>query len=357
MIDFVKIIQADDLDTFKLHFDIENWRGSITQIENYAGVTKYTPKASYNDCDCFKYALHCDADKIFNYLLPLVDTDKHGDNYGWPLLSMAIKKNRYDYANQIINHDSFDLYPVYNTNCFLHIDSRDNIPEHINFLFNYLDKFSKWIFKDRHFAHTFSHLICYNEDTYHRFNQVYQEKLNNKEACVLDMFNEQLDILGKEILYYHFKPFMLDKLNSKQLRQLMESVMDDNIVFMPLFEGEHFKEGLSYLAKNPDLLQQYINRNAVIAHYLPLEGLQALIKYGIDLFFVNEENKSPIDYLLDDSNLEDATTQYFINHYTQKVYDRLEQRGRDNNIYKYCQQKLLSEQITEQKEKVLKFKI
>ena len=29
---------------------------------------------------------------------------KHGENYGWPLLAMAVKNNRYDYANSIISH-------------------------------------------------------------------------------------------------------------------------------------------------------------------------------------------------------------------------------------------------------------
>lgn len=347
MTELTKIIEQDDLETFKTHFNIENWTDSITQIENYAGVSKYTPNVSYNECDCLKYALHVNADKIFNYLLPKLSTEKHGENYGWPLLAMALKNNRYDYANQIIQHSSFNPYHMYHTNCFTHIDTRDNAKEHIEFLFNYLDIFARWDFSNHHLIHTFTELICYSEDTFNRFNQVYQEKVKKENGCVLDIFHDHMDILAKEVLYRSFNTRILDKLNSQQFKSLIESIMDDKIIFMPLFESANAVEGVNYLLKEPELLQKYINQNQVILSYLPLEGVVLLIENNIDFFVEGEKNRSPIDYMLDYSNIEEPITSYLINLFTQKIYERCEKEGRESNVQKFCQQKLFDEKLTE----------
>jgi hypothetical protein len=353
MTNLTSIIETDDLESFKLYFDINQWQTSITQIENYAGLNEYIKEISYNDCDCFKYALHCEADKIFNYLLPLVDVDKHGDNYGWPLLSMALKKNRYDYANSIISHSSFNPYEIYHTNSFGYIETKDMPEAHIEFLFNYLDIFQRWDFGNKHLIYCFTSLVCYDEKTFERFNQVYLEKLRYKdnETNAINMYKDHMDILAKEILYHKFNPFILDKLSEKEFHSLFKSILDDKIIFMPLFESEQAKEGLTYLLKEPELFQQYILDNPVSTSHLSLECILFIIDHGIDLWQKGEKNHCPVDYLLDYSNINEPITWHFINHYTQQVCDRMEERERDNNIYKYCQQKLFNESITDNKPK------
>lgn len=351
MTELTKIIEQDDLETFKLHFDLKDWKKSITTIENYAGTNEYIKEVSYDNCDCFKYALHCESDKIFNYLLPLVDTDKHGENYGWPLLAMALKKNRYDYANSIILHPSFSAYEMYHTNCFRFIENKDKIEEHIDFLFNYIERhFERWDFKSKHLIYCFTDLVCYSPETFDRFNEMYQKKLKNENVNVLEMFKDNMDTLAKEILYSNFNPFILDKLNDTQFKSLIESVMDDKIILVPLFESGDIK-GLNYLLKEKELIQHYLNGNSVMFSYLPLNSLLFLMDNGIDIWFEDEENHSPIDYILEYNNIKDEKTNYLINHYTQQIHDRIEKRGRDNDVLKYCQQKLLSEQISDNKPK------
>lgn len=353
----IQAINNDDLNLFKQLFQLERWQESITQIENYAGVSQYTPEITYNDCDVFKYAVHKNADKIFTYLLPLVDTDKHGDNYGWSVLGMAIKNHRYDYAHAIINHPNFNPYPLYHTNVFGFIDSRNQTEEHIEFLFDYLNKFEKWDFKNRHLVYVFSHLICYNESTYQRFNEVYKSKINNPEANILNIFQEEPQILAKEIFYNYFRPFILDKLDISDLRILMESVMNENIIFSQLFESEQAQEGLNYLIKIPDLLQKYFNNNSIMVSYLPLECIIFLENNGIDIWVEDDEHYAAIDYILKNDDLEDPATKYFLNKYTKVIYDKLEKTGRKSNLKSYCHQKLLTHKLPEKNIKIIHHKI
>lgn len=342
-----KSIEIDDLNTFKNHFDISMWKQSITQIENYAGVSKYTPEITYNDCDVLKYSLHCESDNIFNYLLPQLDTNKYGDNYGWPLLAMAIKLNRYDYANAILNHPSFNPYPLYHTNQFGFIETKENEKKHIDFLFNYLDKFDKFDFKDSQLLYVFTHLICFNEETFQRFNSFYQNKFNCPDFCALSLFEDNWKKLGQEVFYNYFRKFILDKLSPEQFRKLFNSVMDENIIFSPLFgnENNQAKEGIHYLLQCPDLLQSYVLKNPVVFSYLPLECLILLEKNNIDLWNNDEEKGSAIEYILDNDNLDDENTLYFLNKYPQEIYDKFQQLGRKNNIQKYCHHLLLSDKL------------
>lgn len=341
----LKSVEQDNLETFLEHFILDNWRDTVTKIDNYAGVNEYNKTVTQDNCDIFKYAVHCNATTIFNYLLPLVDTEKHGNNYGWPLLSMALKNNRYDFANMIINHKSFNPYHRYHNNCFSFIETRNNPDKHIEFLFNYLDKFYKYDLQDSSMIYTFSHLACYNEATYSRFMQHYRNKTNNPQASILDFFQNKLSLLGKEIFYNYFRTFLLDKFDEKELALVFKSVMDDNIVFMPLFESEQAKLCLSYLLKHADLLQEYINNNQVIVSYLNIECILLLEKNNIDLWIENEKNTIAVDYILDNSNLNDCATVYFMNKYTQQIFDRLEKSGYKSNVYKYCHNKLLMEKM------------
>lgn len=343
----INAIENNDLNTFKENFNISNWKESIIEIENYAGVSKYNPEISYNDCDVFKYALHKNADSIFYYLLPLVDINKHGNNYGWPLLGMALKNNRYDYADAIINHPSFNPYPMYHTNQFGYIEEKSNQVKHIDFLFKYLEKFDKSDFQDKHLIKVFSHLICYNENTYERFNSFYQKKFNVKKFSSLSFFKDDWNILAQEILYNYFRPFILEKLSDNQLRELFLSIMDENIIFSKLFENEdnQAKNALNYLIKNKDLLQIYILKNPVVFSYLPLECLIFLENNKIDIINENKENGSVIDYVLSDSDLDNEKTLYFANKYAQIILNKHKKSNRNNNITKYCNQLVLLDKI------------
>lgn len=338
----INIIQQDNLEQFKENFILENWRDSITKIENYGGITKYTPTVSFNDCDVFKYAIHCNADKIFNYLLPLVDTEKHGDNYGWPILAMAIKNQRYDYAEAIINHPSFDLYPMYHINTFKHIDeSQKNPRKHIDFLFKYVSKFDKYDFKTEWITYYLVDIICYSEETFKKFDYIYKKKMDNNNLNLIDMFNKKFSVLGEQIFYNEFKPFILDKLTDKQFRSILESVMDNKIIFSYLFKSQHAKQGLEYLLKQPDLLQEHFKKNVVIPSYLPLDCLIYLIENNIDLWIEDETGAAPIDFMIK-NDLNHEKTLYFVNNYTQKVFDRLSEKNRHPNTLEYCKEKLLS---------------
>lgn len=344
MINLLKIIENDDLDSFISHFHLNNWKETITTIPNYAGISKHTPTLVYDNCDCFKYSLHCNSDKIFNYLLPLVDTNKHGENYGWPLLAMAIKNERYDYANSIINHHSFNPYPRYHTNSFGYIETRPKIQEHIDFLFNYLKKFDYWDFLNKDLIYTFNHLICYNEDTFIKFDNFYKQK-SKKNISVLSIYSNNMEILADEVINRKYSEFILNKLSDEDLKKMIESVMTNLTIFMPLFESDNAKNGLNYLLKFPDLMQKYIDNNQVCLSYLPLDCLQLLIKNNIDIWKENDKKVIPLDYILDNSNLDDQSTLFFINNYTQKIYDRLEKEGKKSNIKKYCHQKLLNDKL------------
>ena len=336
------LIEQDNLEEFKKHFNIRNWKASIASIANYAGVTQYTPDIHYNDADCFKYALHCNADKIFDYLLPLVDTYKHGENYGWPLLAMAVKNQRYDYANKIINHHSFNIYPMYHINIFHFVENYENIKnpqEHIDLLFNYLNKFHSYDFSDSHLIYDFTSLICYSEETYQRFEQVYRSKTQNPNASLLNIYKDNWKILGEEIFYYRYNPRMIEKLSVEQKRAILEDSMDNKIFFSHLFESEHAKEGITYLLPCADLLKKYLEGNQVVVSYLSLECILLLEKNGIDIWKENEKDRNILDYILDDSDIHSEATWYFINKYTQEIYDRLNAEGRKCNIQKYCHQK------------------
>lgn len=351
------LIEQDNLKEFKKHFNVRNWKASIASIANYAGVTQYTPEIHYNDADCFKYALHCNADKIFDYLLPLVDTHKHGDNYGWPLLAMAVKNKRYDYANKIINHRSFNPYPMYHTNMFHFVEKQDNILEHIEFLFNYLNKFDAYDFGDTHLIYSFTSLICYSDETYNRFEQVYRNKIQQPNVSLLEIYKEKWDTLGEEIFYYRYNPRMIEKLSIEQKRAILEASMDNKIFFSHLFESENAKEGITYLLPCADLLKKHLEDNQVVVSYLPLDCILLLEQHGIDIWKENDKKRNIIDYVLDDQDIHSETTWYFINKYTQEIYDRLNAEGRKCNIQKYCHQKLLKEQLSESTQKPQQRKI
>lgn len=329
-----EIIEKDDLDSFKEIFIPKEWQHTITTIENYANSYN-TYSKSMDNCDVFKYSVHCGADKIFSYLLPLVNTDKHGENYGWPVLSMALNNQRYDYANAIINHATFDPYPIYHINSFKHIDSRNNPSEHIEFLFNYLEKLDKYDFIMSHTLYYFVDLVCYNEDTYDRSQDIYRKKINNPNAFLLDMFESKLSTLAEQVFYYNFKPFILDKLPSQKLKTLIESTNDSNIIFTKLFEEYDTIQGLKYLLIHPDLLQKHFDKNPVMGGYLSLEAIIFLNKNNIDFFKVNSEKRSPIDFILE-NNLEDEKTKYFADNFTNSIIHRLSETNKKSKVLEYC---------------------
>lgn len=338
------IIEQDDLTQFKLHFNIEHWRHSITSIANYAGTSQYNPEVNYVDCDCLKYSVHCQADKIFNYLVSLVDTNQYGSNYGWPLLSMALKNERYDYAKQIISQPTFNYYTSAHIKCFVYIENRVNQTEHIDFLFTYLDKFNFYDYDDKHLIYHFTHLICFNEDTFSRFDQLYK-KLHGSTSSILDIYDNHYPLLADEIFSRKFNPFIIEKLQPEQFNKMLNSIMDDSIIFSPLFESNYAKEGLTYLLDYPQLLQKYIDNHQVVISYLPLDCLILCMEKGINLWKNNNDGVMPLDYILIDSYLEDEKTLYFLHNYTQKIYDILELKNDRHGIHKYCHHKLLQEKF------------
>ena len=346
MIDFVKIIKNDDLESFKEHFKIENWKDSITQIENYAGVdNKYIKEVSYNDADCFKYAVHCNANKIFDYLLPQVHVDKHGDNYGWPLLSMAVKNENYDYANKIVNHKTFNPYSGYHTINFRYFDKHPKLNEHIELLFNYLNKFHPYDFDDKHLLHDFRHLICHSEETFNRCDNFYKEKIKDPSASILDIYKDHMDILGEEIFGRKYNKFIIEKLNAEDIANMIKNAMNNEIYFSELFESENAKDGLTYLVKAPNELKNYFEDKKVQFSFISLECILVLIENGIDIWEEDTSHKrSALDYILKDDNIEDEATWYFINKYPQEILARCQQ-NRDYNIEKFCKNKILQNEL------------
>jgi hypothetical protein len=349
MVNLAKIIEADDLNNFELHFQPKNWKDSVASIENYAGISEYIKEITYNDADCFKYALHCNADKIFNYLLPFVDTNKHGENYGWPLLAMAIKNERYDYARAIINHRSFNPYPIYHTNAFLYIESRPNVEEHIEFLFDYLKKFNGYDLQDESLLYCFTHLICHNEETYNRFEEFYRQKTNNPTASLLEVYENKMELLGKEIFDRKYNKFLIEKLSSENVKEIIKSA--DGIYFSQLFKSPHTKEALTYLLKPPGVFTDYLNKNNLLLSRLPLDCILLLINEGVDIWKENESNVNALDFILKDKNLHLETVQYFIDQYPREILERLESKGRSKGIQTYCQQKLLDDELPIQSKK------
>ena len=358
------IIEQDDLESFKINFNVSQWQQAVAQIENYAALPTGDNKKHLDNCDALKYSVHTNADNIFNYLLPLVDhPNKHSDNYGWPILAMALKNNRYDYAQAIIEHPSFNLYAIYHINTFSHIKSRENIPKHIDLLFNYLEKFDASDFYDSHCLYSFINLICHDENSFERFQKIYQNKSNNSDISVFHLFESNWNLLSKKVFYNNFNLFILDKLNDNEFYQLMLSAQCDNIIFANVFQSDHAQTCLNYLIKTPDLLQKNVYDNPVIFSYLPLPCLVFLINNNIDLFTViSEEQKfSVIDFVLDDDNLNDERTSYFINNHTQKIYDHYNQieasNKRSNNIKIYCNKILLSQELESKNTQIKKRKL
>lgn len=342
MIEWTKIIENDDLENFKIHFDIKNWKSPITQIENYADITKNTPTISYNDADVLKYALHCESDKIFNYLLPQLDPDKHGEDYGWPLLGMALKKGRYDYANDIIKHDKFDPYQIYHINSFEYIDSYKDANEHIKFLFNYLENFNIWDFKlkNKSFIYRMVHLICYNEECFENFQNYYQKTMNNNNLSVLDLYKENMDILAEEILYDNYRKFLLDKLSSDNYKEMLEQSKGNKILLSKAVEGDNQIEVFKYLLKAPEQLLNYLYDNLVLFSYLSLDSV-LLLEQKIDFWKTpNIENTlAPIDFIMHPENKNQDVIMYFVNNYPHKIIDKF--KGEKEYIVEMCEKKLL----------------
>ena len=67
------IIEQDDLESFKINFNVSQWQQVVAQIENYASLPTSDNKQHLDNCDALKYSIHTNADKIFNYLIPLVE--------------------------------------------------------------------------------------------------------------------------------------------------------------------------------------------------------------------------------------------------------------------------------------------
>lgn len=363
MTNLVKIIESDDLEEFKKHFQLENWKDSIILIANYAGLSEYVKEISYNDADCLKYALHCNADKIFNYLLPLTDTDKHGDNYGWPLLAMAIKNQRYDYAHAIINHPYFDPYPRYHTNAFSYIDSHPNAKAHVEFLFDYLDKFDRYDFIANRLTYEFTHLICYNEETFNRFEKIYREKIKNPDASILNLFEDKMELLGDEIFNRKYNEFIIQKLNTEDITAIIECGLKNDVFFVKLFESENYKNGLNHLLTSPDLLIQMFESNPILLSYLPFDGILLMIEHGVDIWkevenkYSKDSTINALDFILNDKNVEGEATAYFINKYPQEIYDRWNKKGWKSNLQKACQERLLQQELPENNTKQKRNKI
>lgn len=347
MIDYVTIIKNDDIDTFKKHFNQQEWQKTITQIPNYAGITPHTPTLTYNDADCIKYALHCESDKIFEYLLPLVDTDKHGNNYGWPLLAMALLRNRYDYAYQIINHNTFNPYPIYHHNVFLNIQSRSNVNQHIAFLFDYLEKFSPtdFIYSIRDIAFMCVQLVCYNEDTYNEFEKFYKKITDNPKVTILDYYKPNIDILGNEIIYRRYKSFVLEKLSPEYIKNIIEhdSVMNNNIFLSQIFKKNN-TEGLNYLLKAPDALVKYLTKNPTDMFYLSLNNAIKILDTGIDIWSENEKGIAIIDFMLHKVN--EKLLNYLVVNYTKPLIARFKNHTKHKNVVQQCEQYLLNQHKT-----------
>lgn len=353
----VAIIEQDDIEAFKNHFQPEKWQDTIIQIKNYATKEDAQDDIHYDDADVVKYAVHCNADKIFAYLLPLVNVDKHGENYGWPLLSMAIKNSRYDYANQIISHPTFDPYPMYHRNSFTYIESRKNPQKHIEFLFNFLEHFNKWDFKDRSMIYTFTHLICYDEYTFNRFNSFYQRIMNKTDVSVMDIYQNNMDILADEVFNRKYKKFIIEKLSPEKIKQVIESTSKDKVLFMSLFESEHANEGLTFLLQARETFINYLENDPVMASYLSLKSILLLIDNGWDIWKEDIAGLTAIDYILNSKDLHEEATWYFINTYTHEVLKRQEKRERDGDIKRFCQHKVLNEQLDNKKQKAIARKI
>lgn len=346
MIDWVKIIENDDIETFKTHFKLENWKNTITQIENYAGLNKYINEITYNDADVFKYALHCESDKIFNYLLPVVDTEKHGNNYGWPLLSMALKKGRYDYALAIISHDSFNPFHIYHLNCFGYVDTYKDPKNHLDFLFEYLNKFDKWTFKikyaDKSFIYQLTHLICYNEECLKRFEKYYQTIMEDKSLSFLDVYKDRMEILAEEILYNNYKKFILDKLSPDNIKEMLKNSFDNNILLSKIAEGNHQLEALKYLIQAPEILTEHLYRSVTLFDRFSLDSL-LLLEPHMDMWQVknNTHTLAPIDFILHPENKNEEVISYFVNKYPQKIIEKYSQKSNRNRFVEMSEKKLL----------------
>lgn len=345
----IKIIEKDDLESFIKFFKLNSWQDSIIKILNYADVNKHNPTPVYVAADCLKYSLHCNADKIFNYLLPITNPEKHGDDYGWPLLAMAIKNNRYDYAEKIISHPLFNPYHLYHINKFHHIDSYSDVKKHIEFLFKYLELFYKEDFKDNSLLFSFTSLICYNEETFNRFDNVFKQKCDDSEVSVLDMYKNNIEPLATEILVRTYNPFILKKLSINYIEKIITHSLGEPILFIPLFESENAKEGLTFLLQSPQLLIETLTENKSMTSYLPLDCILLLIDNGLDIWKENKSNISILDFILDDQNIEDEKVKYFLDKYTEKIVEKYNNKP---NIRIYCHHKTLEESLSKSSKKL-----
>lgn len=351
----VKIIENDDLESFKNNFQLENWKDTITKIENYANVDtpefiKNDPhyEVSYDNTDVLKYAVHCNATKIFNYLLPLTDTDKHSNYEGWPILSMALKNRNYDFAHQIINHPTFNPYAIYHYGCFAHIETRPDIEQHIDFLFKYLEKIPTYDFDEKHLLNRLTYLICYNEETFNRFENFYREKTRQSEFNLVDLYKDNLSILANEIIQRKYKNFILEKLTPVQISAMIKSFYNDETILCSLLESSDAKEGLSYLLKAPEELNHYFSDKPVLFSYLNYESF-LLLENNINIWCENTEKINGVDFILNNKDLNHDATNYLLNKYTKEILERYERLERNSyeNIMDYCRKKLLNDSLSE----------
>lgn len=352
----VQIIEEDDLNAFKKHFVLENWKEPIASIQNYA-VGKYVSQGTYDPADCFKYAIHCNSDEIVDFLLPQISVAKHGKDYGYPVLGMAIKNNRYDYASKIINHSTFDPYPMYHQNNFSYFNDRPDVKAHIDFLFEYLDILPlSDIIYDTHFKYYLCHLVCHNEETYNRLDTYLTQRGKEKGLpvdSVLGIYRgSSMGNLGEHVFSENYVEFIANKFTKNDISEILEHALKSQIYFTRLFESENPINALKILLQDPVKLEKNFANNVIYFDNLPLNCILLLEDNGISVWDVKNEKRAGIDFILKEDSIHTEKAIYFLENHSQQVLDRINQEleldGRDSpNVRKYLLNKKLQDNLSE----------
>ena len=297
---FREAIENDDLDAYLAlcrqfpKFSPEHT--PVAEILNYASGTRYCPGESKDLCESLKYAVHCQADKIFFHLLSRnsAEPNPNKPEYGWPCLACAIALRRFDYARAIIAHPNFDFSCRPHTNSLRsgalrngRLYDGNEIPEkdrcaHIEYIGDYLSKLHPFAIES--LLSTLFHPDLSERDYFLGINRALEKKgLDIFKLCADE--EDQVYALREIFCSGDYSPELASAVPAHFYAALNKMPDCDSAGFLSFFMREHTEGRFELLLeKAPDFLLNSYKASAHLTTYLDFERLRLLESAGFDLF-------------------------------------------------------------------------
>ena len=328
---FREAIEHDDLDAFiGLCQKFPQFSPELTpvaEILNYASGTRYCPGQSNDLCESLKYAVHCQAQKIFSHLLsrPGAEPNPNKPEYGWPALACAIALRRFDFARALIAHPRFDFSCRPHTNSLRSGALRNGrfydgneIPEsersaHIEYIGDYLSRLHPFAIES--LLSTLFHPDLGERDYFHGINSALAKQgLDLFKLCCSE--EDQVYALREIFCSDDYNPELAASVPAHFYAALNKMPDCDSAGFLSFFMREHTQGRFEIiLDKAPDFLLNSYKASAHLTTYLDFDRLRLLESAGFDLFAPDAGGVSPCECLFLRQNPKpwraDLTRKYF----------------------------------------------